>query len=92
MFASPTIIQHLARGMLGFTALSYAMRWLYSGASFGIVGCAMALTFALLMLRGCPTCWTIGLVQTLYARIAGKSRAERLLGEKTVCEGNCPLQ
>jgi hypothetical protein len=61
MFASTSLPAHLARGALGF----------------GLLGAAVALTPShgpaalllappgLLALRGCPTCWIAGLVQTI---------------------------
>jgi hypothetical protein len=61
--ASASIARHLARGAIGF----------------GLIGAALALTpsigpAALLLappglvaLRGCPTCWIAGLIQTISA-------------------------
>jgi hypothetical protein len=61
--ASKSVLRHLARGVLGF----------------GLIGAALALTasagpaalllapFGLAALRGCPTCWCVGLVQTVSA-------------------------
>jgi hypothetical protein len=61
--ASKSVARHLARGALGF----------------GLIGAAIALTasagspmlalapFGLIALRGCPTCWCVGLVQTISA-------------------------
>jgi len=78
IFASKSVARHLARGALGF----------------GLIGVAIALTtsagpaalllapFGLVALRGCPTCWCVGLVQTISAG--------RL---KRNCAGtNCTLQ
>lgn len=62
-FASASVARHLARGAIGF----------------GLIGSAVALTpsvgpAALLLapagiaaLRGCPTCWAAGLVETISA-------------------------
>ena len=76
--ASKSVAHHLARGALGF----------------GLIGLAIALTtrigpaalllalLGLVALRGCPTCWCVGLVQTISAG--------RL---KRNCTGtNCTLQ
>ena len=61
--ASKSVARHLGRGALGF----------------GLIGGALALTtsigpgalvlapFGLVALRGCPTCWIVGLVQTISA-------------------------
>jgi hypothetical protein len=77
MFASTSLPAHLARGALGF----------------GLLGAAVALTQShgpaalllappgLLALRGCPTCWIAGLVQTISA---GRLR-------RTCTENGCAL-
>ncbi|MFZ2114597.1 MAG: hypothetical protein WAU77_12820 [Solirubrobacteraceae bacterium] len=78
ILASKSVARHLARGALGF----------------GLIGAAIALTisvgpaalllapFGLVALRGCPTCWCVGLAQTISA-----GRLERS------CTGiNCTLQ
>jgi hypothetical protein len=63
VLASESVARHLARGAFGF----------------GLIGAAIALTisvgpaalllapFGLVALRGCPTCWCVGLVQTISA-------------------------
>ncbi len=70
--AGTSVIRHLARGVAGF----------------GLMGSALALTTAvgpgalllvlpgMVALRGCPTCWIAGLLQTLSA-----GRLERACGE-----------
>lgn len=61
--ASTSVPRHLTRGAIGF----------------GLIGAALALTpslgpaalllapFGMVALRGCPTCWTVGLIQTIFA-------------------------
>ncbi|HEY5192525.1 MAG TPA: hypothetical protein VIJ39_01475 [Solirubrobacteraceae bacterium] len=61
--ASTSVPRHLTRGAIGF----------------GLIGAALALTpslgptslllapFGMVALRGCPTCWIAGLVQTISA-------------------------
>ena len=60
-FASASVPRHLLRGLVGLLALAAA-----------IAGTAVAGPAALLLLvvtvvawRGCPTCWTVGLLQTI---------------------------
>jgi hypothetical protein len=78
VLASSSVARHLARGVLGV----------------GLIGAAIALTvnvgpaalllapLGLVALRGCPTCWCVGLVQTISA-----GRLERS------CTGtNCTLR
>ncbi len=76
--ASKSVARHLVRGALGF----------------GLIGAAIALTtsvgpvalllapFGLVALRGCPTCWIVGLVQTMSAGHL----------ERSCTEANCTLR
>ncbi|WP_405652607.1 hypothetical protein [Streptomyces sp. RK9] len=60
-FASSSLPRHLARGALGFGALAASVLLV------PVVGMAALLPapLGLLALRGCPMCWTIGLLQTI---------------------------
>lgn len=62
-FASGTVPRHLARGAVGFGALAGSL------ALLPVVGLASLLLapVGLLVLRGCPMCWVIGLVETVSA-------------------------
>ncbi|HEX2671445.1 MAG TPA: hypothetical protein VHM25_11265 [Polyangiaceae bacterium] len=61
MFASQSLAEHLARGLIGLGALLAALflaphqPWL----------AVAALPIGLFALRGCPSCWLLGLAQTL---------------------------
>ena len=59
--ASGSIIEHLLRGAAGLTAGVLAIALL---ARVGPVSLALLVLTALAW-RGCPTCWTVGLVGTL---------------------------
>jgi hypothetical protein len=71
MFASKGVAEHIVRGIIGFGALAgtsmlaVSQPWL----ALGLV------PVALLALRGCPMCWTVGLVQTVVAVLRGQSTA-----------------
>jgi hypothetical protein len=60
-FTSRTVPVHLARGGLGFGLL------IGSVALIQIIGPISVVLFpaGLVALRGCPTCWAIGLAQTI---------------------------
>ncbi|MGN9841600.1 hypothetical protein ACTMTI_26075 [Nonomuraea sp. H19] len=60
-FASSSLSRHLGRGVMGFGAL------IGSVALIPVVGPVSLLlaAVALFAFRGCPTCWAIGLVQTI---------------------------
>ncbi|MGH3429507.1 MAG: hypothetical protein ACRD3Q_03285 [Terriglobales bacterium] len=60
-FASTSLSRHLARGAVGLIALTAAVVlvpvfW---------PGSLLLAPVGLLALRGCPTCWMIGLTQTI---------------------------
>lgn len=80
MFASKSLREHLVRGAIGAAALVLA---LLLGPTEPLVAIA-AVAVALVALRGCPTCWTIGLAQTLLGRGRGARR------EETCVDGRCP--
>jgi hypothetical protein len=60
-FASRSLAMHLARGLVGFGLLVGSLALLPVLGPFSL----LLLPVGLLALRGCPTCWAIGLVQTL---------------------------
>ena len=60
LFASKNVGEHLVRGALGIVALHWAIT-LSATQPFGALALGVS---ALIALRGCPLCWTIGLVQT----------------------------
>ena len=62
MFASSSLVEHLARGVVGICALNYALS---ISAQHSVDSLALG-GVSLLAFRGCPTCWTIGLVETTY--------------------------
>ena len=60
-FASRDLGQHLARGMVGFGGLLLAV-WAYPAVGLAAL---VPAAVGVLALRGCPMCWTIGLIQTI---------------------------
>ena len=73
MFASRSVAVHLARGALGLGALVAAALAAPRAPWLALP----LLPLALLALRGCPLCWTVGLVETIAAKARG-SHARRL--------------
>lgn len=59
MFASESLAVHLGRGVVGFGATALGV------ASGNFVILLPLLVVALVALRGCPMCWTMGLVETV---------------------------
>lgn len=77
-FASTSLPRHLTRGALGLGLISSAF-----ALTSTIWPAALLLVIpGLLALRGCPMCWTLGLIETISAR--------RL--QRTGTSGSCRLQ
>ena len=77
-FASASLLRHLTRGALGFGLLGSAFALT---TTFGPTALLLA-PLGLFALRGCPMCWTLGLIETISAR--------RL--QRTCTPGSCELQ
>jgi hypothetical protein len=75
-FASASLSRHLARGALGFGLLGSALAL---PASVGPAALLLA-PFGFLALRGCPTCWTLGLIETISAGRLQRSCHRRMEG------------
>ncbi|TCC11860.1 hypothetical protein [Kribbella soli] len=60
-FASTSLPRHLVRGVIGFGSLIAAFALL---PAIGPVS-LLLLPVTLLAFRGCPTCWVIGLIETI---------------------------
>jgi hypothetical protein len=74
---SNALARHLARGVIGFGLIGTA---LVLAASVGPVA-LLLIAPAMVALRGCPTCWIAGLIETVSA-----GRLER-----TCADGGCTL-
>ena len=64
LFATQTLTGHVIRGAVAFALLYFAIehQHLHRAAS------VLAGLLALVAMRGCPVCWTIGLVETIGQR------------------------
>jgi hypothetical protein len=81
MFESRGILEHVARGVAGLGALAGALAMAPAHPWLS----AAAVVVGLIALRGCPMCWTIGLVQTVAAKMRGTS------DDKLCLNGECSL-
>lgn len=70
LFASSSVPRHVVRGVLGLPLLvaAFALVPVWGPATL------LLLVPAVLLLRGCPTCWLLGLAQTraVCARVADR--------------------
>ncbi|CAL9341716.1 hypothetical protein SUDANB120_00281 [Streptomyces sp. enrichment culture] len=60
-YASASLPRHLARGAVGFGSLIGGTALAFTVGPVAL----LLLPVGLVALRGCPMCWTIGLVQTV---------------------------
>jgi hypothetical protein len=68
MFASPTIFGHLMRGVIAAALIAWALH--ASDPAFAVI----AIVLAIVAMRGCPMCWTLGLVETIGNRLRPSGR------------------
>lgn len=66
-FASKSITVHLLRGAAATALLFAAVK---VGEQNELLSIALGIA-AVVMLRGCPMCWTIGLIETVRTRHSG---------------------
>ncbi len=64
MFCSSSVTVHVLRG-LGALGLVLATFFL---EPLGFFWSGLALIAAFLLMRGCPMCWLMGLIETIYER------------------------
>lgn len=64
MFSSRSVWVHILRGCIGFGCLGLALFQLTHYPLWSI----FLLITGIAMLRGCPACWTIGLIETIHKR------------------------
>jgi hypothetical protein len=81
-FASRSVTVHLVRGVIGLSLLIVAF------ALIPVIGAVSLLIAPLgvVALRGCPTCWALGLAQTI-----SRGRLERAC-EDGVCRPMAPVR
>ena len=64
LFASKSIPEHIVRGVIGFGCLSAAAYVLNFPGLSPLVGAVGLVGASLVAFRGCPVCWSIGLMNT----------------------------
>jgi hypothetical protein len=65
IFASASLLGHLLRGVIGAALLW----WAWTHQAWPLAGLAAA-ALALLAWRGCPMCWTLGLLETIKQKFS----------------------
>ena len=71
LFASTSLRLHLLRGLGALAAGTAGVGLMVQPPTIlGVLLAAGLLAAAALLLRGCPMCWTIGLIETIRSRAA----------------------
>jgi hypothetical protein len=73
LFASASLGAHLARGAIAAALLAWAIP---NQGAHPVASLAVGIA-ALIAVRGCPICWTVGLIETIAQRIAA-ARTEQI--------------
>jgi hypothetical protein len=73
MFGSKTALAHILRGVIGFCALALAILLARDADTASVLVSVGLAIVALVALRGCPVCWTIGLFETLRGKTADRN-------------------
>jgi hypothetical protein len=67
-FASHSLTEHLLRGAMGVALLTFAVQVAHSAPWISLaLGLLMLVAF-----RGCPICWSIGLIETIHRKLAAQ--------------------
>jgi hypothetical protein len=77
-FASQTLTGHLIRGGAAFALLYFAIGQQHVHPFYAVAAGLAALA----AMRGCPVCWTIGLLETVQQRIS-RTTARARAGDRT---------
>jgi hypothetical protein len=64
LFASKSLARHLVRGAIAAVLLAWALLHQSSDPAFAVA----AAVVAMVAMRGCPACWTVGLFETIGQR------------------------
>jgi hypothetical protein len=65
LFASRSVTAHLLRGAVAAVLLP----WAIANASSQPALALLSVAAAVVAMRGCPMCWTAGLIETIAARL-----------------------
>ena len=65
MFASNTVLAHIVRGLVAGALIVWALTHQSTEPAFAVAAGAAAVV----AMRGCPLCWTLGLFETISGRL-----------------------
>ena len=83
MFASKSLLEHVARGLLGGAAFVAVI--VFAPVHPWALG---LLPVGFVLLRGCPACWTIGLFETVAAKLGKISGCRACSANRVMLRGS----
>ena len=90
VFASKSLREHFARGVIGIACLYLGYKLAGPGQSLAAFGAAIVLFgLSLWALRGCPVCWTVGLINTVAGLLHRKQQAKLSSSEGPLTCSRC---
>ena len=71
LFASKSLVAHMLRGVIAAALITWAFFYSLSHPAFAVA----AGVVALVVMRGCPLCWTVGLLETICEKFNARGSA-----------------
>jgi len=68
IFASKSVFEHVVRGILGLCLTYAALKSLSQPGLPYLAGAAILEGLAIFSFRGCPMCWTVGMIHTVFGK------------------------
>ena len=78
LFASTSLVAHLLRGAVAATLIAWALLHQSSDPVFAVA----AVVVAVVAMRGCPACWTVGLFETIAYSLRARRPLDAGSGER----------
>ena len=72
MFCSRSVGIHLLRGLGAVSLIALALYLITLGGLYPVLVAALSIGGAIFLLRGCPMCWLMGLMETIARQRGSK--------------------
>jgi len=76
IFASRSVTEHVLRGIIGLCLSYAALRCLAQPGLPNLASAVILEGFAIFAFRGCPMCWTVGMIHTVFGKFTGAKACE----------------
>ena len=90
MLRSKTVLAHILRGVIGFCVLVSAILLARNADTASLLASVTLAIVALIALRGCPACWTIGLFEIMRGK--GPAHVQHAPMSAAECDSGAALK